>query len=281
MENQQQDKQLTTISMQEEEEEQQRKLGVLVSSVETQLMSKVSLAYKETSTLSDELLSALQLVYEIQLHPALELVDNQAVIRMECPSKRQIYQVIDSSGVIYTCFQNNNYCSCSTYTYSVLVNDEHILCQHVLALRLSEAMEVTKTSLVSDKEMSCPHSVHSHLLGILFLWTTAQGLGLSMMYFENGSILQTTNQGSLYKCSNMGSPSSLLGILPEPSPSFSHLIKPVFFLFCVKCLSPSLPEGHGRSCTFPEIPPEPFPLCSLDQTRPPRARDGLAQMAKF
>lgn len=154
MENQQQDKQLTPFKItQEEEKEEERKLGVLLSSVEKKLMSKVSRVYKKTSTLSDKLLSALQLVYEIQLYPALELVDNQAVIRMECPSKRQIYQVVDSSGVIYTCFQNSNYCSCLTYTCSVLVNDEYIMCHHVLALRLSEAMAVTKTRLVSDKEM--------------------------------------------------------------------------------------------------------------------------------
>lgn len=52
---------------------------------------------------------------------------------------------------------------------------------------------------------------------------------------------------------------------------------PGLLLAFYECLSPSLPEGCGKSSAFPEIPPGPFPL-SPDQIRPPRARRDLVQI---
>ncbi|CAI9715001.1 finger SWIM domain-containing 7-like [Octopus vulgaris] len=126
---------------------------VLLSTVETQLMSEVSRVYKETNSLSDELLSALQFIYQTSLMPALDIIDRKAVTLLECPSKRQLYTVMGTSGIVYICFPDSKYCSCPAYNYSVLLKDDHIMCKHILAIKLSNAMNVTVRRNISDKEM--------------------------------------------------------------------------------------------------------------------------------
>ncbi|GAB1599265.1 zinc finger SWIM domain-containing protein 7-like, partial [Argonauta hians] len=128
-------------------------LDMQLSAIETQLLSEVSRVYKETTSLSDELLSALQFLYQSSLLPALDIIDRKAVTLLQCPSKRQLYTVIGSSGIVYICFPASKYCSCPAYNYSVLLKDDHIMCKHILAIKLSEAMNITLKRHISDKEM--------------------------------------------------------------------------------------------------------------------------------
>ncbi|GFO29693.1 Zinc finger swim domain-containing protein 7 [Plakobranchus ocellatus] len=80
-----------------------------------------------------------------------------AVLRefLGCPQQlRAASQVIGASGTPYTCFPNLKYCSCPAYQFSVLRKESQLMCKHVLALKLAEAMEVVKPLPVSDAEIT-------------------------------------------------------------------------------------------------------------------------------
>ncbi|XP_012945297.1 zinc finger SWIM domain-containing protein 7 [Aplysia californica] len=118
-----------------------------------QLMSEVQRSYSEQQKLSDELLSSLHFVFQGPLSSALELVEKSSVTHIESPSGRALFQVIGTSGTPYTCFPNLRYCSCPAYNFSVLRKEDHLMCKHVLAIQLSEAMGRSKKQSVSDAEI--------------------------------------------------------------------------------------------------------------------------------
>lgn len=128
--------------------------GRKVSEVAEQLLTEVNSVYSKTGKLSDELLSALNFVFQAPLLPALDIVDNRNVTTISCPSGRKVYQVIGTSGTPYICLPSGSYCSCPAYRYSVLLKDDHLMCKHVLAIKLAEAMDLSKSQQVTDLEMT-------------------------------------------------------------------------------------------------------------------------------
>lgn len=136
---------------------------------------------------------------------------------------------------------------------------------------------------VWQKAVTCVVSCLGSGTTSLFLCESVSGfcfygsMHKGMMCSGYASTLQTTNQGFPCKCLNM-----VKSLLPPQNSTwaFSLLWSPdqiCFLPALCECLSPLLPEGWRKSCTFPEIPPEPFPPRSSDQTCPLRARHGLAQ----
>ncbi|XP_056001848.1 zinc finger SWIM domain-containing protein 7-like [Ostrea edulis] len=125
-----------------------------VQEVADQLLAEVNTAYNKTGKLNDELLSALNFVFQAPLLPALDILDNRGVTAISCPSGRKVYQVLGTSGTPYICLPSSKYCSCPAYRYSVLLKNDHLLCKHVLAIRLAEAMNLTKSQGVTDLEMT-------------------------------------------------------------------------------------------------------------------------------
>ncbi|XP_021357252.1 zinc finger SWIM domain-containing protein 7-like isoform X1 [Mizuhopecten yessoensis] len=101
--------------------------GSVLYSVTEQLLKEVEHSYKSTGRLTDEILSALQFVFQTTLLPALDLVDQRNVTRLSSPSGRIIYQVVGSSGTPYTCLATSIYCSCPAYRFSVLLKQDHIM----------------------------------------------------------------------------------------------------------------------------------------------------------
>lgn len=93
-------------------------------------------------------------MFQAPLLPALDLVDQRNVSLITSPSGRSIYQVIGSSGTPYTCFTTSHYCSCPAYKYAVLLKDDHVMCKHVLAIKLAQAMKLCKMLEVTDEEMA-------------------------------------------------------------------------------------------------------------------------------
>lgn len=92
--------------------------GRKVSEVAEQLLTEVNSVYSKTGKLSDELLSALNFVFQAPLLPALDIIDNRNVTTISCPSGRKVYQVIGTSGTPYICLPSGSYCSCPAYRYS-------------------------------------------------------------------------------------------------------------------------------------------------------------------
>lgn len=120
-----------------------------------QIMKEVHDNYKETKTLSDDVLLALNFLFPADCAVnALDLVERRHVTYFISPSGRGIYQVLGSTGIPYICFLSSNYCGCQAYRFSVLGHKQRIMCKHALAIRISDAMGITKRKEVSDAELS-------------------------------------------------------------------------------------------------------------------------------
>ncbi|XP_063813447.1 zinc finger SWIM domain-containing protein 7 isoform X5 [Pseudophryne corroboree] len=84
---------------------------------------------------------------------ALDLVDQRSVTHVTSPSRRSTFQVTGSSGKMYTCYKACHYCSCPAFSFSVLRRHESMVCKHILAVYLSQAMGTCQELMVSDKQM--------------------------------------------------------------------------------------------------------------------------------
>uniref|UniRef100_A0A672GIT4 Zinc finger, SWIM-type containing 7 n=1 Tax=Salarias fasciatus TaxID=181472 RepID=A0A672GIT4_SALFA len=85
---------------------------------------------------------------------ALDLVDQRSVTCVSSPSGRKAFQVAGGSGRLYTCFLSCHYCPCPAFAYTVLRRNGGLLCKHLLAVYLCQAMAVTQQDSVSDQQMS-------------------------------------------------------------------------------------------------------------------------------
>uniref|UniRef100_M3XH52 Zinc finger SWIM-type containing 7 n=1 Tax=Latimeria chalumnae TaxID=7897 RepID=M3XH52_LATCH len=63
---------------------------------------------------------------------ALDLIDQHSVTRITSPSRRTVYQVLGSSGRVYTCFPSCHFCSCPAFVFSVLWRNDALVVSDVL-----------------------------------------------------------------------------------------------------------------------------------------------------
>ncbi|CAH1252934.1 ZSWIM7 [Branchiostoma lanceolatum] len=135
-----------------------------LGTVATQLLVEVKHLYSSNRYMSDDLLSALQDVFGSSLLASLDIVDRKGVTHVTSPSGRHLYLVVGSSGKLYTCLPSGLYCPCSFFTYATLMRGESLVCKHVLAVQLAQAMGALQELSVSDEE----------LIGLLMNKDTAQ-----------------------------------------------------------------------------------------------------------
>ncbi|XP_078080650.1 zinc finger SWIM domain-containing protein 7 isoform X2 [Mustelus asterias] len=126
----------------------------ILPTVAEELLKRVKRVYQELSQLTDELLLALKFVFGPAALNALELVDQRSVTLVHSPSGRSLYQVEGSSGQVYHCLSSCLYCSCPAFMYSVLRRNDNILCKHILAVYLCQAMGAYHQLAVSDKQLT-------------------------------------------------------------------------------------------------------------------------------
>lgn len=122
--------------------------------VAEQLFKDIERTYVEKSLIPDDLLIALRFVFGACALQALDLVDQRSVTCVSSPSGRRAFQVRGGSGRLYTCFTSCHYCPCPAFAYAVLRRNESLLCKHILAAYLSQAMGVTQQESVSDQKLS-------------------------------------------------------------------------------------------------------------------------------
>ena len=129
---------------------------VPLQAVAEQLMLEVRREREEKGErqLSNDLMSALQFIFQQPLLSAFDLIDRNAVSRFVCPAKRELYRVQGSGGRVYTCFVSSNYCSCPSFVYTVLVKEDSLMCKHMLAVQLARAMDACHEVSVSDEEFA-------------------------------------------------------------------------------------------------------------------------------
>uniref|UniRef100_A0A672GZ92 Zinc finger, SWIM-type containing 7 n=1 Tax=Salarias fasciatus TaxID=181472 RepID=A0A672GZ92_SALFA len=96
----------------------------------------------------------LKFIFGSSALQALDLVDQRSVTCVSSPSGRKAFQVAGGSGRLYTCFLSCHYCPCPAFAYTVLRRNGGLLCKHLLAVYLCQAMAVTQQDSVSDQQMS-------------------------------------------------------------------------------------------------------------------------------
>ncbi|NXO26632.1 ZSWM7 protein, partial [Cisticola juncidis] len=122
--------------------------------VAEELLREVKKAFQETSQVPDELLLGLKFIFGPSAVPALDLVDQCSVTRVRAPSGRILYQVLGNSGKLYTCYSSCHYCTCPAFEFSVLQKSESLLCKHILAVYLSQALGACQDLAVSDEQLT-------------------------------------------------------------------------------------------------------------------------------
>ncbi|XP_066552273.1 zinc finger SWIM domain-containing protein 7 [Amia ocellicauda] len=122
--------------------------------VAEELLRDVGTAYRMTSHIPDELLLALKFVFGSSTVHALDLVDKRAVTCVTSPSGRKVFQVVGGSGRLYTCYTSCHYCPCPAFAFSVLRRNDSLLCKHILATYLCQAMGLSQEAAVTDLQMS-------------------------------------------------------------------------------------------------------------------------------
>uniref|UniRef100_A0A8C5RDZ4 SWIM-type domain-containing protein n=1 Tax=Laticauda laticaudata TaxID=8630 RepID=A0A8C5RDZ4_LATLA len=119
-----------------------------------ELLQEIQKSFRETSQISDELLLALRFVFGTSVVPALDLVDRQSVTRFVSPSGRTVYQVVGSSGKLYTCYASCHFCSCPAFAFSVLRKGDNLVCKHILAIYLSRATGACQEQSISNQHLT-------------------------------------------------------------------------------------------------------------------------------
>ncbi|XP_063813443.1 zinc finger SWIM domain-containing protein 7 isoform X1 [Pseudophryne corroboree] len=128
-------------------------MEAVLPSVAEELLREIKRCYQETSEISDEHLLGLKFIFGPTALYALDLVDQRSVTHVTSPSRRSTFQVTGSSGKMYTCYKACHYCSCPAFSFSVLRRHESMVCKHILAVYLSQAMGTCQELMVSDKQM--------------------------------------------------------------------------------------------------------------------------------
>ncbi|XP_018610599.1 zinc finger SWIM domain-containing protein 7 [Scleropages formosus] len=125
-----------------------------LTAVAEELLRDIKNVYAETSNIPDDLLLALKFMFGSSALHALDLVDHRSVTCLSSPSGRKVFQVVGASGNFYTCYISVHYCPCPAFAFSVLRRNESLLCKHILAIYLSQALQLSRQEPVSDQQMS-------------------------------------------------------------------------------------------------------------------------------
>ncbi|KAM6463162.1 zinc finger SWIM domain-containing protein 7 isoform 4-T4 [Liasis olivaceus] len=129
-------------------------MDAVLPAIAEELLQEIQKAFRETSQVSDDLLLALRFVFGTSVVPALDLVDRQSVTRFVSPSGRTVYQVVGTSGKLYTCYASCHFCSCPAFAFSVLRKGDNLVCKHLLAIYLSRAIGACQEQSVSNQQLT-------------------------------------------------------------------------------------------------------------------------------
>ncbi|XP_043355453.1 zinc finger SWIM domain-containing protein 7 isoform X2 [Dermochelys coriacea] len=131
-----------------------REMEATLPAVAEELLKEIKKAFQETSHVPDDLLLALKFVFGSSAVAALDLVDQHSVTRIVSSSGRAVYQVLGSSGKLYTCYASCHFCTCPAFAFSVLRKNDSLVCKHILAMYLSQATGACQELSVSDQQLT-------------------------------------------------------------------------------------------------------------------------------
>ena len=114
---------------------------------------KLQLAEGEQS-IKDVHLLALRCLCGANLLPALDILDKGGVELHISPSGRTAYIVRGSSRNTYLCLKAERFCSCLSFQYTVLNKHDSVMCKHLLAVHVAEAIGSAVIQEVSDEDLA-------------------------------------------------------------------------------------------------------------------------------
>ncbi|KAJ6657342.1 hypothetical protein lerEdw1_002709 [Lerista edwardsae] len=123
-------------------------MDTTLPAVAEELLKEIEKVFHETSH------GRLKFIFGASAVPALDLVDCQAVTRIVSPSGRTVYQVLGSSRKLYQCYSSCHFCSCPSFAFSVLRKGDSVVCKHLLAIYLSQAMGTCQELTLPDKQLT-------------------------------------------------------------------------------------------------------------------------------
>ncbi|XP_036924790.1 zinc finger SWIM domain-containing protein 7 isoform X3 [Sturnira hondurensis] len=101
--------------------------AVTLPAVIEELLSEMTAAVRDSARIPDEHLLSLKFVFGSSALQALDLIDRQSITLISSPSGRHVYQVLGSSGKMYTCLASCHYCSCPAFAFSVIRKSDSLL----------------------------------------------------------------------------------------------------------------------------------------------------------
>ncbi|XP_005023188.2 zinc finger SWIM domain-containing protein 7 isoform X4 [Anas platyrhynchos] len=102
-------------------------MGSTLPAVAEELLKELRRVFQETAHVPDDLLLGLKFIFGPAAVPALDLVDHRSVTRVVSPSGRTAYQVLGTSGKLYTCYSSCHFCTCPAFGFTVLQKSESLL----------------------------------------------------------------------------------------------------------------------------------------------------------
>uniref|UniRef100_A0A8C6ZL55 Zinc finger SWIM-type containing 7 n=1 Tax=Nothoprocta perdicaria TaxID=30464 RepID=A0A8C6ZL55_NOTPE len=128
-------------------------MGSAVAAAGEELLAEIGSAFAQAAH-GTEPGAGLKFLFGPCALPALDLVDQRSVTRVVSPSGRTAYQVLGSSGKLYTCYSSCHFCTCPAFDFTVLQKNESLLCKHILAVYLSQAMGACQELSVSEEQLT-------------------------------------------------------------------------------------------------------------------------------
>ncbi|CAO3649387.1 unnamed protein product [Cunninghamella blakesleeana] len=96
---------------------------------------------------------------------ALNIIDTQSVIKINCGinNKRTLFLVIDHKNNndsdndhdhkdYYLCYLNPRHCPCRSFIYSLICDESILICKHILACILFDALDYNTPKVNMDEE---------------------------------------------------------------------------------------------------------------------------------
>lgn len=133
----------------------------LINNLEDNLLNELKESYKINQQIGDNLLESLYFIYKNPLLEALHLLDKHENESVHCvtelyneATKRKLYQVTGSTGYYYYIFSSLSFCTCSSFKYNVLKNNEYVYCKHIIVIKLSLMLNKYNKKLVNETDLS-------------------------------------------------------------------------------------------------------------------------------
>ncbi|KAI8089528.1 uncharacterized protein BX664DRAFT_314727 [Halteromyces radiatus] len=122
------------------------------------LLDQVISTIRQSKKLNYDQIRVLYNLVGTLLIEALNLIDTDSVIRLNCgkDGKRQIYQVLDTANTTrkdpQLCLLYPRHCSCDHFIRTIVCGQSSLMCRHILAAVLFDAMDDRKGTKVMDEE---------------------------------------------------------------------------------------------------------------------------------